>query len=68
MSVLLKAVPIMTDLRQALDANMALTLDGRHMVCGESCRVSIFYDSVLLGCDDTSLGNWFPTVRDSLVV
>lgn len=35
-SVLLKAVPIMTDLRQALDANMALTLDGRHMVCGES--------------------------------
>lgn len=58
---MLKAVPIMTDLRQALDANMALTLDGRHMVCGESCQVSIFQDSVPLGIDATSLGNWIPT-------
>lgn len=35
-SALLKAVPIITDLRQALDANIALTLDGLHVVCGAS--------------------------------
>lgn len=40
--VLFKAVPIITDLRQAREANMARTLEGLHMVpSGASCNIKI---------------------------
>eukprot|EP00041_Stephanoeca_diplocostata_P037550 m.1424376 g.1424376 ORF g.1424376 m.1424376 type:complete len:119 (-) comp25061_c0_seq19:2605-2961(-) len=36
-----KAVPIITEVRQARDANMARTRDGRHILCGSSVSMKM---------------------------
>jgi hypothetical protein len=44
-SFLSRALPIMTDLRQARDANIALTRDKRHVSCGFSFNLPINSDT-----------------------